>query len=270
MLGTIIGDIVGSIYEWHNHRSKSFALFHKNCFFTDDSVMTLAVAAALIKEPKPTQSLAKATVEMMQRLGRHYPDRGYGSRFSSWLEEDYPQPYNSYGNGAGMRVSAVAYVAHSIAEVKKLSAVVTGVTHNHPEGMLAAEAIAMCTFLALRGESKATIKAYVQRHYYPLNDTLDAIRPINQFSEKASVATPQAIQAFLEASDFEDAIRNAISIGGDSDTIAAMTGAIAEAYYGIPSSIKAKGLSYLPPTLKKIYTLFTKHYGKKPRGKTAK
>lgn len=260
MLGAIIGDIVGSIYEWDNHRNKDFLFFAKNGFFTDDSVMTLAVAEALTICHQKREVLAKEVVSCMQYWGNRYPDRGYGGRFTSWLLSAKPQPYQSYGNGAGMRIAPVAYVGQSLVEVKQLSQMVTGVTHNHPEGYLAAEAIAVCTYFARKGKSKTFIRNYVINHYYPLTLTLDEIRPDNIFSEKASVATPQAIQAFFEADDFEDAIRNAISIGGDSDTIAAMTGAIAEAYFGIPETLRVNGLSYLTPALRHVYRQFQKTF----------
>ena len=169
-------------------------------------------------------------------------------------------PYNSYGNGAGMRIAPVAYVGKTIEEVKFLSQIVTEVTHNHPEGIKAAEAIAVATFMAKQKESKLTIKKYLQKHYYPLNVTLDEIRPTYTFDVTAQGSTPQAIVAFLESDSFEDAIRNAISIGGDSDTIAAMTGSIAEAFYGIPKEIETKALSYLTPDLKKIVKRFQQKY----------
>jgi ADP-ribosylglycohydrolase len=260
MVGAIIGDIVGSVYEWDNLKSKDFFFLTPKCFFTDDSIMTIAIAVALLKSRKDPELLKTMIVPLMQQIGRPYPRSGYGGHFYEWMYHDDPKPYNSLGNGAGMRVSAVGRVASSIEEVKLLSKLVTEVTHNHPEGLRAAEAIAMCTFLAYQGKSKEDIRTYVQDHYYPLEFTLDEIRPFYTYDVTAPGSTPEAIVAFLESTDYEDAIRNAISIGGDSDTIAAMTGAIAEAYYGIPKSIKSKGLKYLTPTLYRYVVEFESKY----------
>jgi len=256
MLGAIIGDIIGSAYEWNNQKSKEIVLFSHKSFFTDDSVMTFAIAKALMTAKKDFSDLGQRTVEHMQDLGRQYPNRGYGGHFAIWLKSANPQPYNSYGNGAGMRVSPVAYVATSLEMVKKLSKQVTEVTHNHPEGIKAAEAIAVCTYMALHGKSKLDIKRYVQKHYYPLKKTLNQIRPNYEFDVTAQGSTPEAIQAFLESNDFEDAIRNAISIGGDSDTIAAMTGAIAGAFYKISEPLITKTKEYLTKDLILINDIF--------------
>ena len=260
MVGAIIGDIVGSVYEWDNLKSKNFPFLTPRCFFTDDSIMTIAIAVALLKSRKDPELLQSILVPLMQNIGRPYPKSGYGGHFYEWMYSDNPKPYHSFGNGAGMRVSAVGRVASSIEEVKLLSKLVTEVTHNHPHGILAAESIAMCTFLAYQGQSKDDIKDYVKTHYYPLGFTLDGIRDTYTYDVTAPGSTPEAIVAFLESTDYEDAIRNAISIGGDSDTIAAMTGAIAEAYYGIPKSIKSKGLKYLTPTLYRYVMEFESKY----------
>jgi len=260
MFGAVIGDIIGSYFEWNNHKSKEFTLFTIDNFFTDDSVMTFAIAKALLMAKKDYSDLGERTVEQMKMLGKQYPKRGYGGDFASWLKNPDPRPYNSYGNGAGMRVSPVAYVATSLAMVKKLAKQVTEVTHNHPEGLKAAEAIAVCTFMALQGKTKAEIKTYVQKHYYPLKKTLAMIRPTYEFDVTAQGSTSEAIQAFLESADFEDAIRNAISIGGDSDTIAAMTGAIAGAFYKIPVAIQQQAKRYLTKDLVMIYDIFLLKY----------
>ncbi len=261
MLGAIIGDIVGSRFEWHNHRSKEFEFFHPRCFFTDDSVMSLAIAKALLECKEDYSNLSEKAVEYMQSIGRNYPDCGYGGHFYDWMFSDYPRPYGSYGNGAAMRVSACGFVANSLEEAIELSKKVTEVTHNHPEGMKGAEATTVAIYLAKSGKDILEIKDYIRKHYYPLNFALDEIRDTYRFNETCQETVPQAIEAFLESSSFEDAIRNAISIGGDSDTLAAITGGIAEAYYGIPLEMRKKALTYLDERLLKIVMEFEeKHH----------
>lgn len=260
IMGAIVGDIVGSIYEFKNHRSKDFPLFSEKCFATDDSIMTLAIADAVREWNSTGDDLGKLAVEKMQKIGRPYPYCGYGGRFFEWMYSSNPVPYYSFGNGSAMRVSAVAYAANSILEVKELSRIVTAVTHNHPEGLKGAEATAVATWIALHGFSKDDIREYVKANYYPLDFTLDEIRPFYQFNETCQNTVPQAIQAFLESTDFEDAIRNAISIGGDSDTLAAITGAIAGAYYGVPDAIYEETYRYLDKTQKTILNHFVEAF----------
>lgn len=232
MMGAIIGDIAGSRFEWHNIKTKKFMVIDpRMCFFTDDTVATLAVADALLKSGKDLNKLSFEVVNSLQRLGRKLPDAGWGSMFYEWLFSDDPQPYNSFGNGAAMRVSPVAWAADSLDECIAMSKVVTEVSHNHPEGIKGAEAIAVATYMAIHGSTKAEIKSKMQE-YYNLDFTLDEIRPTYSFDESCQGTVPQAIVAFLESDGFEDALRNAISIGGDSDTLAACTGAIAEPFYG--------------------------------------
>ncbi|MBE6898455.1 MAG: ADP-ribosylglycohydrolase [Ruminococcaceae bacterium] len=255
-IGAIVGDIVGSVYEFKNHRSKNFPLFSDKCFATDDSIMTLAIADAVRLWKETGNDLSKLAVERMQSIGRAYPHCGFGGRFFRWIYTDKPAPYYSFGNGAAMRVSSVAYTADSIIEVKELSHKITAVTHNHPEGLKGAEATATVTWMALNGFSKDEIGEYVKTNYYPLGFTLDEIRLTYQFNETCQDTVPQAIQAFLESVDFEDAIRNAISIGGDSDTLAAITGAIAGAYYGVPETIMDKARSFLDDDLSAILDKF--------------
>lgn len=232
MIGAIFGDIVGSIYEWDNIKTKDFELYQPKMFFTDDTVMTLAVAKALMEYVAGKGKLSDLTVKNMQELGRLYPDAGYGARFDGWIYSANPKPYNSWGNGSAMRVSACGWIGKNLDEVKKLSYEVTAVTHNHLEGVKGAEAVAVAIFMARIGKTKDEIKKEMQK-YYTLDKCLDEIRPTYEFNESCQDTVPQAIQAFLEAEDFEDAIRNAISLGGDSDTLAAITGSIAEAYYGV-------------------------------------
>lgn len=254
MLGAIIGDIVGSKYEFNNIKTKEFELFDKDCFFTDDSVMTLAVAKSLLEYcPNPSElDLNQIAIKNMYSFGKKYPNRGYGGRFAMWLIREETKPYNSFGNGAAMRVSACGFAAKSLNEAKELSKKVTEVTHNHPEGLKGAEATAVAIYMAKIGLSKLEIKKYIRKHYYKLDFTLDDIRATYEFNETCQDTVPQAIEAFLESESFEDAIRNAISIGGDSDTLAAITGSIAEAYYGIPKKIQKKALSYLDSYQKEI------------------
>lgn len=256
MLGAIIGDIVGSRFEWNNHRSKEFELFTSACKPTDDSIMTLAIAKALLSCKGDYADLGKKAVYWMRKIGQPYPSCGYGGRFYGWMYSDDPQPYRSYGNGAAMRVSACGFIARSMDEAKALSKAVTEVTHNHPEGIKGAEATTVAIYLARTGGSMSEIREAIQNAYYPLNFTLDGIRETYRFNETCQETVPQAIEAFLESTGFEDAIRNAISIGGDSDTLAAITGGIAEAYYGIPETIRQSAEKYLNPELLNILREF--------------
>lgn len=260
MIGAIIGDIVGSRFEWDNHRSKDFDLLTHKCFFTDDSVMSLAVCDALMKCKGNYSDLSEQAVRSMQSVGRPYPHCGYGGSFRRWMYSDDPKPYNSYGNGAAMRVSGCGYVGRTIDEVKQLSRAVTEVTHNHPEGLKGAEATAVAVFLARTGKSLIEIQDYIIKNYYPLGFTLDSIRETYRFNETCQDTVPQALEAFFESTNFEDAIRNAISIGGDSDTLAAITGSVAEAYYGVPTSIRKHALAFLDERLLKILLEFENRY----------
>jgi len=253
MLGSIIGDIAGSRFEFHNHRSKDFDLFTKDCFVTDDSIMTLAIAKAILVCEGDWKQLGENAVKYMQTIGRKYPDCGYGGMFRKWMFSDNPKPYNSYGNGAAMRVSACGFIAQTEKEAKQLSKKVTEVTHNHPEGIKGAEATTIAIFLARNGATKEEIKERIEKDYYKLDFTLDNIREYYQFNETCQGTVPQAIIAFLESVSFEDTIRNAISIGGDSDTLAAIAGGIAEAYYGIPIDLKQKAQMFLNNELRGIY-----------------
>lgn len=267
MLGAIIGDIVGSRFEFHNHKNKDFELFTDRCKPTDDSIMTFAVAKAIIEAEKIIKPsiggyghdsdyysiVESMTVKYMQEIGRKYPNCGFGGMFSQWVFSNDPEPYNSYGNGAAMRVSPAGYAARTESEASRLSKAVTGVTHNHDEGIKGAEATAVAIYMARRGFTKSEIRNKINCDYYPLNFTIDGIRDTYQFNETCQETVPQAIEAFLESTSFEDAIRTAISLGGDSDTLAAITGSIAEAHYGIPEGIKEKALTYLDTYLRAIY-----------------
>ena len=261
MLGAIIGDIAGSRFEWHNIKTKEFNLLTYRCRPTDDSIMTLAVAKALLESDETFSDLADKAVHWMQTLGRQYPNAGYGGRFSRWLVSSHPQPYNSYGNGAAMRVSPCAYAAGSLEEAKLLSYKVTAVTHDHPEGLKGAEATTAAIYMALHGSSLAQIRDYINENYYHIDYTLNDIRPAYTFDVSCQGSVPQALEAFFESTGYEDTIRNAISIGGDSDTIAAIAGGVAEAYYGIPSALREKALIYLDETQRGIVEEFEEKYG---------
>jgi type I restriction enzyme M protein len=261
VIGAIIGDIVGSRFEFANHRSKEFELFTPKCFATDDSVMTLAIAKALFDCDSDYKNLGAMAIRSMQEVGRHYPDCGYGGMFGKWIFSNSPRPYNSFGNGAAMRVSPCGFVAKTLDETIELSREVTEVTHNHPEGIKGAEATAVCVFLARNGKSKDEIREYATKYYYPIDFTLDGIRKTYRFNETCQDTVPQALEAFFESTDFEDAIRNAISIGGDSDTLAAITGGIAEAYYGVPVAIYEQSIRKLDKRLSVILNQFYGVYG---------
>ena len=251
MYGALIGDIAGSRFEFNNFRSKDFELFSKNDFFTDDSVMTIAVAKALsVSKGNGYADLEDQLYHYMHEIGRRYPDSGYGGNFYYWIMNGETKPYNSFGNGSAMRTSACAWFAETLEECLDLARRCASVSHDHPEGIKGAKAVSACIWLARDGKSKDAIRDYVKENYYDLDFTLDGIRPSYRFDETCQGSVPQAIEAFLESKDFEDAIRNAISIGGDSDTIAAITGSIAEGFYGIPEGFKEKVDSYLDPYLK--------------------
>jgi len=261
MLGAIIGDIAGSRFEWNNIKSKDFEFLTHRCEPTDDSIMSLAVAQAILDSDGDKTKLAERTVARMQELGRLYPNAGYGGRFRHWLSSSHPQPYNSWGNGAAMRVSACAFAAKTLDEAKRLSELVTSVTHNHPEGLKGAEATTVAIFMAKNGSSMLEIQDYINKHYYKINFKLDDIRADFGFDESCQGTVPQALEAFFESTSFEDAIRNAISIGGDSDTLAAITGGIAEAYYGIPETIRKHALTFLDARQLGILNAFESKYG---------
>lgn len=249
MLGAVIGDIVGSVYEWNNVRRKNFGpLFDSKAFYTDDTVCTLAVADALVNEKHAGEALKKWGL-------RYWDNGGWGGMFSRWLQSSTLDPYNSFGNGAAMRVSPVGLLANSVGEVSALSQRVTEVTHNHPEGLKGAEATALAIFLARQRVTPQNIKvAITERFGYDLERTPDDIRPTYRFNETCQGTVPEALVCALTATDFEDAIRNAISIGGDSDTVGAIAGGVAEALFGIPDEIANRGWAYLPQDMRETLT----------------
>ncbi|MBQ6922371.1 MAG: ADP-ribosylglycohydrolase family protein [Clostridia bacterium] len=271
MLGAIIGDIAGSRYEFNNIKTKNFKLLNMYCDYTDDTVMTVAVTKTLLEcgHGADEKTIFYHTVKNMQDLGIRYPNRGYGGQFAQWLESNNPKPYNSCGNGAGMRISPVGFFAETEEELKLYSKAVTETTHNHKEGIKAAEAVAMAIFMAKQSATKDEIKKRMSKDYYP---ELTTEKTSYEFllknygwdyggnGELAQYSTPQAIACFMIGKNFEDVIKTCVSIGGDSDTIAAMAGGIAEAYYGIDLELKKYALHYLPTEFKDILTDFNKKY----------
>lgn len=262
MFGAILGDIIGSPYEFTGgHKTKEFPLFTEESTYTDDTVMTLAVAEAFIE----AKTEADASEEwILKRLGTHmryygkkYPDAGYGQKFGRWLKTRYPKPYNSFGNGSAMRVSSVAWLYNDLETVRKMARLSAEVTHNHPEGIKGAEAVASAIFLARTGSTKAEIKTYVENNFgYDLSRTCDEIRSTYEFEGSCQKSVPEAIIAFLESDSFEDAIRTAVSLGGDTDTQAAIAGSIAEGFYGISDALKEACKNYLPEPLLQVLLRF--------------
>ena len=278
MYGAFIGDIVGSKYEFHNIKTKDFPLFSAGCDYTDDTIMTVAVAEAIMKSREEQfkhdgkgRGFQEILVEVMQDFGGRYPypTGAYGGRFAEWLHQENPKPYGSYGNGSAMRVSPCGLAAVTMDEALSLARVSACVTHDHPEGVKGAEAVAAAIFLAKCRKSKEEIREYITEHYYNLNFTLASIRDTYTFDDSCQGSVPQAIVAFLESESFEDAIRNVISIGGDCDTTGAITGSIAWIYYAIRSegffmgladngvdpsmlAIKKQAFTFLPEEFTKI------------------
>lgn len=259
VLGAIAGDIAGSVYEFDNYRRKDFEIFAPyhghDCFPTDDSVMTLAILKALSESKNDASDLEDNAARYMREIGRLYPSCGYGGRFYEWMYGKNPGPYNSFGNGAAMRVSPVSYFAENLSHAEALAEKVTKVTHNHSEGLKGAKVTAGLGYLALQGNSKSELCEYAKK-FYTLSFSLDEIRPTYQFNETCMETVPQAIVAFLESIDFEDALKNAVSLGGDSDTLAAITCGIAGAYYGVPAWIADKVRGFLDERLKSVLFLF--------------
>jgi len=234
MLGAIFGDITGSIYEFNNIKTTDFELYHPSMTFTDDSILTVAVADWLMGESRTKEALVAKLKEYVRRYP--HPMGGYGARFNTWANSHRPEPYNSWGNGSAMRVAAVGWAFDTLDKTEEVAQLTAEVTHNHPEGIKGAQATAAAVFMARKGASKAAIKDYVESRYgYDLSRSCDEIRPAYRFNESCRETVPEAIVAFLDSTDFESAIRLAVSLGGDSDTLACITGGIAEAFYGMNS-----------------------------------
>ena len=275
MIGAILGDIIGSPYEFDmGDKTKTFPLFSEGSYFTDDTVMTIAVAEAFmeahgtklehfehgwyISAESPSDEVIRAKlVESMKKWGHRYPGAGYGLRFCDWLDREDPQPYNSFGNGSAMRVSSVAWLYNDLETVRRMARISAEVTHNHPEGIKGAEATAAAIFLGRTGHSKAEIKAYMEKEFcYNLSRTCDEIRPDYCHVESCQETVPEAITAFLEGDSFEDVIRTAVSLGGDCDTLTCIAGSIAEGFYGVPEELEQECRSRLTSDLLEILEKF--------------
>lgn len=250
MIGAIAGDIVGSVYEWNNIKTKDFELFSKECFFTDDSVLTVALADSILNGTPYAENL---------KIYYHcYPGRGYGGSFHHWAKSRQSELYNSWGNGAAMRVSPVGYAYDDLSTVLSKAEAFTAVTHDHPEGIKGGQATAATIFLARSGASKSEILNFIEERFdYDLSRHADEIRPDYCFDESCQGTVPQAIRAFIDSTDFEDAIRTAISLGGDSDTLACITGGIAQAFYGgVPEGVERMVYTNLDESLRDITRCF--------------
>lgn len=260
MLGAIAGDIIGSVYEVNNIKTKDFPLFDRQCRFTDDTVLTVAVAEVILDADELLHS--EQYINQFKSYFSRYPFAGYGGTFRNWANSSNSEPYNSWGNGSAMRVSPIGFAFNDLDTVLQEAKRSAEITHNHPEGIKGAQATAAAIFLARTGNEKPAIKSYIQTTFgYDLEPTLDDIRPDYKFDVSCQGSVPQAIIAFLESQDYEDAIRNAISIGGDSDTIACIAGAIAQAYYGgVPQAIAEQALSHLNEHLSSITAKFMLKY----------
>lgn len=261
MFGAILGDIIGSPYEFDmGDKTKNFPLFSKHSHFTDDSVMTIAVADALMESMGQSNDEIKDTLTYsMQRWGRKYPNAGYGGMFYYWLKEKDPKPYNSFGNGSAMRVSSVGWLYDTLEETRRIARLTAEVSHNHPEGIKGAEATASAIFLARTGKSKDEIHDYIVKEFgYDLSRTCDEIRPTFHHVETCRQTVPEAITAFLDGLDFEDVIRTAVSLGGDCDTLTCIAGGIAEAYYGVPNGLREECLKRMPKDMTKVLLDFEK------------
>ena len=259
MIGAMLGDMIGAPYEFdRGGKTKDFPLFRRDSQFTDDTVMTVAVAEALLDARGQQDSAVRAAlVRSMQRWGNRYPDAGYGGMFRRWLRERDPQPYGSFGNGSAMRVSAVGWLYGTLEDTRHAAALTAEVTHNHPEGIKGAEAAASAIFLARTGHGKAEIKAYIVREFgYDLSRTCDEIRPAYRHDESCQRTVPEAITAFLEGNGFEDAIRTAVSLGGDCDTLTCITGGMAEAFYGVPEDLADACRQRLPADMLAVLDRF--------------
>ena len=263
MLGAILGDMIGAPYEFdRGGKTKDFPLFTEQSKFTDDTVMTVAVAEALLDTlGKSDDEIKAALISSMQKWGRRYPNAGYGNMFIQWLAQSEPKPYGSFGNGAAMRVAAAGWLYSDIETTRKMAALTASVTHDHPEGIKGAEATASAIFLARNNMSSDEIKQYIVSEFgYDLSRTCDDIRPTYHHVESCQETVPEAITAFMEGKDFEDVIRTAVSLGGDCDTLTCIAGSIAEAYYGVPDVLSAKCYERLSNDIKEGVSRFYSHF----------
>lgn len=258
MYGAILGDIIGSVYEWDNIKTKDFPLLIPRSRFTDDSAMTVAVAEALLDAlGKDRAARRDAVIRSMQKWGRRYPNAGYGGRFYDWLHDRHPHPYNSWGNGSAMRVSSAGWLYDTLEETLQAAEDTAIVTHNHPEGIKGAQCVAAVIFLLRNGKTKEEIRTFVTDTFgYDLSRTCDEIRPGYRFDVSCQGTVPQAVTAFLEGTGFEDVIRTAVSLGGDCDTLTCIAGGMAEAMYGVPEELKEECRKRLKPDMVKVLDRF--------------
>lgn len=262
LYGAPLGDIIGVPFEFDRNRPQSkdsFPLFCKDSYFSDDTVTTIAIADAIMKfyDTKTNHSLCDFLVKSLQHWCRKYPYSGYGTRFCDWIFMEHPKPYGSSGNGAAMRVSAAGWVCDNIYDTRECARATAQVTHNHKEGIKGAMATACAIFLARTGQSKAFIKNYIETEFgYDLHRTIDGIRPYYRHTEKIWETVPEAIIAFLESHDFESTIRNTVWLGGDVDTLGAIAGSIAEAFYGIPDNLIQECRKRLPNDMLDVIDMF--------------
>ena len=255
LLGAIAGDVIGSAYEYREQKNPDFPLFSRSSRFTDDSILTLAVADAILTDCN--------YLECIFQYAQKYPKSDFGGRFKVWMLSKNPQPYNSFGNGSAMRVSPVGWAFNTVEEVLQQAEASAAVTHNHPEGIKGAQSVALAILRARHGSAKEDIRAEVaERFGYDLSQSVDEIRPTYHFDETCQKTVPPAIIAFLDSRDFEDAIRKAVSLGGDADTLAAITGSIAEAFYGgVPEEITEEVKKRVPEELWNVIERFSQEYG---------
>ena len=256
MLGAIVGDVVGSRLELASLQSKEFSFFTPDCHISDDTILTLAICQAFLDCRGDYSRLSLHAAAQLKAFALRYPRAGYGSKFLVWMLADVSEPYGSLGNGSAMRVSAAGWLFDTLDKTLEMAKVTAEVTHNHPEGIKGAQATAAVIFLARTSHSKPEIKQYVEQTFgYDLNRTCDEIRPTYHHVETCQETVPEAIIAFLESVSFEDALRNAVSLGGDSDTLACITGGIAEAFYGMPQELRDETLKRLPEDIREGYEL---------------
>lgn len=260
MYGAILGDMIGAPYEFdRGNKTKDFEMFNDRVGFTDDSVMTIAVADALMRISNDSEDddVRTAVIQSMQKWGKKYPRAGYGQRFFFWLSKKNPKPYGSWGNGSAMRVSSVGWLYNSLEETRRYARLTAEVTHNHPEGIKGAEAVASAVFMARNGASKDEIKEYIIQEFdYDLSRTCDEIRPGYHHVESCQETVPEALTAFMEGTDFEDVVRTAVSLGGDCDTLTCIAASIAEAFYGLPDIMKDECRKRLPNDMLRILDRF--------------
>lgn len=265
MYGAILGDMIGAPYEFdRGNKTKDFEMFNDRVCFTDDSVMTIAVADALMRilDDAEDDDVKTAVIQSMQKWGKKYPRAGYGQRFFFWLGKKNPQPYGSWGNGSAMRVSSVGWLYNSLEETRRYARLTAEVTHNHPEGIKGAEAVASAIFMARNGSSKEEIKKYIiQAFDYDLSRTCDEIRPGYHHIESCQETVPEALTAFMEGTDFEDVVRTAVSLGGDCDTLTCIAASIAEAFYGLSDNMRGECRKRLPKDMLGILDRFDERRG---------